>query len=156
MKQTREFKDCYPLTTGSKSQPIVSKNLHALPETRGQPVIVLAPVDASHPVVPNDFLDIDQLVEQEETNPEMAVAIMEGRRQVAEAFYSSGPQKLSYYRLSKGWSQKRLAEEAKTSQSYIARIETGEVDPQVSTVKKLAQALEIPVSVLVDALTSVR
>ena len=39
-----------------------------------------------------------------------------------------------------------------TSQSYIARLELGNVDPQVSTVTKLARALGVPVAAVVEAI----
>ncbi len=124
-----------------------------MPETRGQQVIVLAPVNVSTTEIPKDFIEIDELVEKEERDPRVAEAIADGRMKVAEAFYSHGPQTLSYYRLQKGWSQKRLADEAKTSQSYIARIESGDVDPQMTTARKIAQALDISIAALDNALS---
>ncbi|MEY2930227.1 MAG: hypothetical protein RL033_976, partial [Pseudomonadota bacterium] len=78
--------------------------------------------------------------------------IAEGRRLVADRFYSGTKQPFSYYRLLKGWSQKQLAEKVGTSQSYIARLETGGVDPQASTLRRIAAALDAPVSELFDAL----
>jgi predicted transcriptional regulator len=39
-----------------------------------------------------------------------------------------------------------------TSQSYIARLEAGDIDPQVSTLKRLAAVFEVQPSVLLDAI----
>lgn len=135
-------------------QPSTARNLTAVPETRGQQIIRLEPVNLSAAEIPSDFVEIDELVEREESDPAVAKSIAAGRVRVAEAFYSNGPKALSYYRLQKGWSQKRLADEAKTSQSYIARIESGDVDPQMSTARKIAQALDISITALDEALSS--
>ena len=124
-----------------------------MPETRGQPVVFLAPITVDAPL-PADFIDVDTLVEQEEEDPVVKQAIATGRKVVADAYYSAGPQSLSYYRLLNGWSQKELAERMGTSQSYIARLEAGDVDPQVSTLKRLATVFELQPSVLLDAITT--
>ena len=122
-----------------------------MPETRGQQVIVLATVE-SPAALPEGFVDIDTLVEQEEQNPQTAAAIADGRKIVAEQIYGTTNQPFSYYRLLKGWSQKQLADKVGTSQPYIARLETGGVDPQVGTLRRIAEALEVSVSALLDAL----
>lgn len=96
-------------------------------------------------------LDIDDLVVELEQNPENAKAITQGRKWVADAFYA-GRATVPALRLRKGWSQAELARRAETSQPYIARLERGQVDPQVSTVRKLAQALGVPVAELVEAI----
>lgn len=97
-------------------------------------------------------LDIDDLVAELERDPENAKAIAKGRQWVAESFYADRSS-VAALRLRKGWSQAELARRAETSQPYIARLERGLVDPQISTVKKLAQALGVPVAELVDAIT---
>lgn len=96
-------------------------------------------------------LDIDDLVAELEQDPENAKAIAKGRQWVAESFYTDRSS-VAALRLRKGWSQAELARRAETSQPYIARLEHGQVDPQVSTVKKLAQALGVPVAELVEAI----
>ncbi len=127
--------------------------LAAVPETRGTRVIVLEPVTVAVPL-PEGFDDIDLPVERAEQHPAAKQAIATGRRTVAEHFYAEGPRTLAYHRLQKGWSQKELAARLGTSQSYIARLEAGSIDPQVSTLTRLAAALEIrPVEVL-EAITS--
>jgi DNA-binding XRE family transcriptional regulator len=55
---------------------------------------------------------------------------------------------LTQMRLSKGWTQRDLAQLVGTSQSHIARIEGRACDPHLSTVAALAKALEIDVGEL--------
>ncbi len=116
-------------------------------------MIVLEPVTVAASL-PEGFEDIDLLVERAEQDPAAKRAIATGRRTVAEHFYSRGPRALSYYRLQKGWSQKQLAAQLGTSQSYIARLEAGVIDPQVSTLTRLAAALEIQPAEVLEAITS--
>ena len=98
-------------------------------------------------------IDIDDLVAEFERSDEAAEAIAKGRQWVAKSFYSSQPSSIALLRLQKGWSQAELAKRASTSQSYIARLELGNVDPQVSTVKKLAKALGVPVTAVVESIS---
>ena len=52
------------------------------------------------------------------------------------------PEEIRRLRLKAGLTQKELAERAGVSQSLIARIESGTVDPRLSTLKKILRALE--------------
>nr|PZN17650.1 MAG: XRE family transcriptional regulator [Chloroflexota bacterium] len=52
-------------------------------------------------------------------------------------------------RLEKGWSQKRLAEEAGLSQSFIHSVETGEKSPTIRSIRKIAKALGVPVEKII-------
>lgn len=99
-------------------------------------------------------IDIDDLVaELESQSPENAEALAQGRQWVAETFYADQPS-VAQLRLQKGWSQAELARRASTSQSYIARLEQGRTDPQISTVRKIAAALGVSIEVLANALGS--
>lgn len=125
--------------------------LAAVPETRGSPVVVVETITVAAPL-PEGFADIDTLVEKAEQEPDARKSIADGRRAVAEQYYSGRPRPLSYFRLQKGWSQKQLAARLGTSQSYIARLEAGSIDPQLSTLRRLAAALGIPPSELLDTI----
>ena len=116
-------------------------------------MVVLAPVTVEAPLPPN-FVDIDTLVEQAATDPVAKVAIADGRKAIAENYYGAEPRSLAYFRLQKGWSQKELAMRVGTSQSYIARVEAGDIDPQVSTLRRLATALEVQPEVVFNAVLS--
>jgi transcriptional regulator with XRE-family HTH domain len=58
--------------------------------------------------------------------------------------------KLKKLRESKGLTQAELAERAGISREYLARLELGQHDPHLSRLRKLAQALRVKVSELVD------
>ena len=103
-------------------------------------------------VVPPGAVDIDDLLAEFEASPKGAKAVAKGRQWVAKTFYGDGAS-LAALRLQHGWSQAELAREAGTSQSYIGRLETGGIDPQLSTIRKIAVALGVSVAALVDALT---
>jgi transcriptional regulator with XRE-family HTH domain len=53
-------------------------------------------------------------------------------------------------RAAKGLTQEALARSAKVSLGYIARLETGHHDPKLSTLRKLAKALGVPVTALLE------
>lgn len=114
-------------------------------------MVVLAPVTVPAPL-PAGFLDIDQLVEEAEHDPAARDAIAAGRRAVADSYYAKQPRSLAWYRLKRGWSQKELATRMNTSQSYIARLEAGDIDPQVSTLARLASVFDVTAAELLDAL----
>jgi DNA-binding XRE family transcriptional regulator len=96
--------------------------------------------------VPDGFVDIDSVVADFESDDVGRDAMIEARRFVGQAFYADRPESLAAFRLAKGWSQKRLADELSTSQPYIARLEAGDGDPQISTVRRLCSVLGISVA----------
>ena len=53
-------------------------------------------------------------------------------------------------RRKRGMSQAALATKAGYSREYIARLETGHHDPSLSTLTKLAKALGVPVTALLE------
>jgi predicted transcriptional regulator len=52
------------------------------------------------------------------------------------------PEELRQYRIRVGKTQTELAKKARVSQSLIARIEKGSIDPRVSTLRKILKALK--------------
>ena len=58
--------------------------------------------------------------------------------------------KLKQHRAEKGWSQERLSFEAKVDRSHISNIETARTNPSLKTVQKLAKALDVSTSSLID------
>lgn len=103
-------------------------------------------------VAPAGAVDIDDLLAEFETTPKGAKSVAKGRQWVAKTFYGDGPS-LAALRLQHGWSQAELARQVGTSQSYIGRLETRGIDPQLSTVRKIALILGVSVTALVEALT---
>jgi DNA-binding XRE family transcriptional regulator len=118
----------------------------------GNVIYAVFPVPAKPSIIPG-AIDIDDLVAEFEQSTEGAEAIAKGRQWVAKSFYKSQPSSIALLRLQKGWSQAELAKRASTSQSYVARLELGNVDPQVSTVKKIAKALSVSVDTVVQAIS---
>lgn len=136
-------------TTGSTLSDSFRRTLAPVPESRGNNVVFQTPVVIGAPL-PEGFVDIDTLVEEQERDPAARQAIKEGRKAVADNYYNTEPKALAWYRLKKGWSQKELAGRMNTSQSYVARLEAGEIDLQVSTLRRLAAVLEVSPAVLLD------
>lgn len=107
---------------------------------------------APKPLAMPGAIDIDDLVaEFESQSLESAEAIGRGRQWVAETFYIGRPS-IAQIRLQKGWSQAELAKRAETSQSYIARLEQGRVDPQMSTARRIAKALAVSIEIFAQGL----
>ena len=52
-------------------------------------------------------------------------------------------------RTARGLSQDGLAMRARVTREYIARLEAGQHDPQLSTLKRLARALRVPADELI-------
>lgn len=53
------------------------------------------------------------------------------------------PERVKYMRQQRQLSQKELAQKSRLSQSTIAQIETGRMDPSIKTLEKIAEALDI-------------
>lgn len=58
--------------------------------------------------------------------------------------------RIRFLRLERGWSQERLAEESGLSRDAISRIERGDRQPSLETLQRIADALEVSLSSLVD------
>jgi transcriptional regulator with XRE-family HTH domain len=58
--------------------------------------------------------------------------------------------RLKKLRTVRGLSQRALAERAGISREYLARLETARQDPTLSTLEKLARALRVKLSALLD------
>lgn len=57
------------------------------------------------------------------------------------------PERLNYLRQLRGLTQARLAKKAQVSQSTVAQIEKGKKDPSISTLKKIAKALDVELAI---------
>lgn len=95
-----------------------------------------------------DSFPIDAYIASLEASGEGA-ALAEARQEVSK-WLDTKPT-LRTYRLRAGFSQQQLAEKLGTSQSQVARMESGKQDLQLSTMKKLAIALGITIYAIVAA-----
>jgi transcriptional regulator with XRE-family HTH domain len=68
--------------------------------------------------------------------------------QMKEVGYTNG-KTLRHLRLGRGWSQRDLAQISGVTQSTICRLECGRHPPNISTVRRLAMALDVSPSLLV-------
>lgn len=98
-------------------------------------------------------VSISQRVERLERNPLRRESLKKARQRLSHFISESGIT-LTSIRLSKGMSQKNLAELIGSQQSYIARIERNETNMLNSTIAKLAHALEITENEVRDALNA--
>ena len=53
-------------------------------------------------------------------------------------------------RIARGWSQQRLADLAELNRSYMGEVERAAATPSLATAAKLAQALQVPLSLLIS------
>lgn len=60
-------------------------------------------------------------------------------------------EKIKKIRLKKGITQKQLAELLNTSQQNLAQYESGKRKPKIETLRKIAHALNVPVTELVES-----
>jgi DNA-binding XRE family transcriptional regulator len=105
--------------------------------------------------LPEGYQDIDDLVADDERDPVRRTAIEAGRRIVAERYYKDASG-LAALRLRHGWSQRTLADAIGVKQPHIARLESGQNDPSLGTMRKLAAALGVTIEEIVRALDSGR
>ena len=80
----------------------------------------------------------------------------EQARQTVGRLLEKGPDSLRALRLAAGISQVKLAERAATTQSYVARIETGRLDPGTDMLGRLADALGVPADTVFRAIRAQR
>jgi ribosome-binding protein aMBF1 (putative translation factor) len=92
--------------------------------------------------IPDGFEDINDIVEELEQAPAARAQFEAARKQLA-AELPIDKTSLAAFRLARGWSQKRLADEIGTSQSHIARIENGRGNVLLNTANDLAAALGV-------------
>ena len=104
---------------------------------------------------PRVEMGVDDLIaELCDEDPRLEASLEEGRRWVGRAFYAGESNTMKALRLAAGMSQKQLAAAIGSSQSYIANIEAGKVEPGVFQVMRLAEALGQPSSTVFEAIVA--
>lgn len=102
------------------------------------------------------FVSIDAIVDELEATPTGRRKMASARRWAGRRVYAGQPATLAAFRLARGLSQKQLAERLGTSQSYVARLEAGQIDPQFSTVRRVCAELGIDLARFARALEARR
>lgn len=88
-------------------------------------------------------------------NPAMAAHLERARRQLSPIL--DGDQRsLRALRMAAGLSQAKLAERAKATQSYVARVEAGTLDPGTDMLMRLADALGVSGEIAFSAVQAQR
>jgi transcriptional regulator with XRE-family HTH domain len=85
----------------------------------------------------------------------MAAHLEQARRDLGRVF-NEGSESLRSLRLAAGLSQAKLAEGAGATQSYVARIEAGTLDPGTDMLARLAAALGATEAVVFGAIRAQR
>jgi len=101
--------------------------------------------------LPLGFKSAAEIAAEFDRDDEMRPLMVAARKEIADHFYTGSPS-LTYLRLSRGVSQTQLASAALTSQSHIARIESGAQIPNLATVARIARALGVPIGDLAEML----
>lgn len=83
------------------------------------------------------------LVKTLESSDEHSKSLKEARAWVGNELFGASRDSIKSIRLEKGLSQTQLANLLETSQSHVARIESGKSDIIFSTFEKLCAALEV-------------
>lgn len=104
-----------------------------------------------------DELSVEDMFVQLEANDLRAAAATEaGTKWVANTFFPSKPRSLATLRMSKGFTQRTLAERLEVTQPMIAKWERGDgLNMQLKTVLGLATALGVDINELISILISV-
>lgn len=111
------------------------------PKSSGEVLYFEAKVPADKPL--SGGKPLAALIRKLESKPDMAVRFEKARRTLGEIL-EPGSNSLRALRLAAGLSQVKLAERAGTTQSYIARIESGRLDPGTDMLERLAAAVGVP------------
>lgn len=94
-------------------------------------------------------ITVDERIALLERDERRARKLAQARQRLADRGpFADGT--LRQLRMSKGYSQEQLAKAMKTSQAHIAKLEAGPADVQLSTLKKLASALQVPLMEVVS------
>lgn len=97
--------------------------------------------------------DIDDLISELSNESDSFAGEMTAAFEWAsENLYDESVLTVAKLRLSKGFSQKQLADKVGTSQSQLSRIESGSQDPTYASMRRLAEALGVDLSVVASAI----
>jgi DNA-binding XRE family transcriptional regulator len=86
---------------------------------------------------------LNKVIELLEANPSMSAHLKAARRNLGKVLEGENESSLRALRMAAGLSQAKLADRAGATQSYIARVEAGTLDPGTDMLARLAEALEV-------------
>ena len=92
--------------------------------------------------LPAGFKSVGQRITRLAADPARTKGLADARRWLS-GHPAIEPGSLKQLRLEKGLSQQQLADQINSTQAHIAKLEKGTVDPKVSTVCRVAAALQV-------------
>jgi ribosome-binding protein aMBF1 (putative translation factor) len=98
---------------------------------------------------------LGDLIRQAEKNPRTAAALSAARQQLVGTL-NIAPESLRGLRLAAGISQSTLAERSNSTQPYIARLESGCLDPGTDMLARIADGLGVEPVVVFAAVRAQR
>lgn len=102
------------------------------------------------PALPDGFGLLDDFIAELESDPENREGFAAARRELATEMGEDNIS-LPVLRLRAGLSQSELAKAIGTSQAAVSRIEAGEQEPRLETLRKLSAALGVDMNTLNQA-----
>jgi DNA-binding XRE family transcriptional regulator len=99
-------------------------------------------------------VSLSEFMRAVEADTDIAPRLSKARQDLAKLLGDAGP--LRRIRLEVGLSQQKLADAAGTTQTYVARLEAGTLDPGTDMLARLAQALRTDVFKLFSAVREQR
>lgn len=98
-----------------------------------------------------ESLSLDELFnELNEEFPGFGDGVESARKDIGNTFYAE-ESSLKALRMKRGWSQSTLAEKMNSSQAQIAKIESGKIDTQLTTICRLADIFGITIGEMAEA-----
>jgi DNA-binding XRE family transcriptional regulator len=132
------------------SRPVVDAGSVASVAISGGGNVIWAQKIFAPSPIEHEFEDASAFLDRfESEHPEWASGLASARTDfartgIAESRLSS----VARARLTAGFSQAELAKRVGTSQSHIARLESKALDPQLSTLVRIAEAVNVPIGTL--------
>lgn len=147
--QTVIRKESYEITKSSRNGFKLEKSLST--KTDGNLIYVsvdFQPIKRSNLSSLSSYIERLKLADQS-----LSEELAQARKEISEVLYPE-QKSLKVLRLQRGWSQNDLANKIKTSQPQIAKIESGKVDVQISTIRKLAKAFHMSVGDMAELIAN--
>lgn len=128
-------------------------NSHVRTQAKSCPVFVFSTFQP-RPAIPEKGLSIEAFVDRWATDPVRRGALATARGRLARKTGRQDEISLRALRLRAGLSQSDVARAISTSQSHIARIEGGTLEPTMDTCRRLARVLDVDLNTIDQALQS--
>ncbi|HZF43103.1 MAG TPA: helix-turn-helix transcriptional regulator [Sphingomonadaceae bacterium] len=110
--------------------------------------ITVVDFSGSGSVLPVGYGFLDDLISEYESDPELRDDLAAARQEMGADLLAGGRPTVAALRLSIGLSQADLASLLGTSQAAVSRLESGQQEPRLPMLRKLASALRVDLNTL--------